>query len=223
MKIVAVSGSLTAGGNVEALLDYALEEYANKSDVEVEKFLLSKMEIAPCKQCNWCLRNQTESRFCKIDDGMGLIYPELMEASGLIVATPVHFLRLSPTTANFLDRLRPFVHGNITAGAMRNKVGGALAVSWFRNAGIELALVTVNAAFQALTMVIATPDLGAFGGGAFSSINGTGERLEGDKRLVLQDELGLATARSVAYRVWELVTILEAGKKLFDDREEKQN
>jgi multimeric flavodoxin WrbA len=147
---------------------------------------------------------------------MARVYPELMEASGVIVASPVHFGRLSGTTADFIDRLRVFVHGNITRGAMRNRVGGALAVAWFRNAGAEQTLITINTAFQALGMVIATPDLGVHGGVAFSSIEGTGGTRDGDRLLVKEDALGMASARSVAYRLGELAVLLEAGKRALE-------
>ena len=147
---------------------------------------------------------------------MSDIYPELMEAAGLIIASPVHFGRLSGTTADFIDRLRVFVHGNITRGAMRNKVGGSLAVAWFRNAGIEQTLITVNTAFQVLSMVIAAPDLGVHGGGAFSSLEGSGATGDGDRLLVRQDAIGMASARSVAYRVGELATLMEAGTRALE-------
>ncbi len=217
MKIMAVSGSLVSGGNVEALLEYALEEYADKPEVEVTRFDLSGMTVGPCRHCNWCMKKQEPDRYCGVNDDMSEIYPVLMEADGVIIASPVHFLRLSGTCANFIDRLRLFVHGNLTRGAMRNKVGGALAVSWFRNAGIELTLVTLNNAFQVLTMVIATPDIGILGGGAFSSLEGAGGTIKGERHLVTEDELGMASARSVAYRVWELARLMEAGRESLEE------
>lgn len=211
MKIVAVNGSLVAGGNVEALLEHALLEFDGRPEFEVERFSLSALEVNPCRQCNWCLRKQEPGKYCSQEDGMTSIYPALLAASGVIIASPVHFGRLSGTTADFIDRLRVFVHGSITRGAMRNKVGGALAVSWFRNAGVEQTLVTINTAFQVLSMVTAAPDLGIHGGAAFSSLDGTGATPGGDRLLVMQDALGMATARSTAYRVGELAALLEAG------------
>jgi len=216
LKIVAVSGSLVPEGNVDALLDHALEELEGKPAFEVRRFSLGRMEINPCRQCNWCLKKQEPGRYCSQDDGMSEIYPELMEAAGLIIASPVHFGRLSGTTADFIDRLRVFVHGNITRGAMRNKVGGSLAVAWFRNAGIEQTLITLNTAFQVLSMVIAAPDLGVHGAGAFSSLEGSGATGDGDRHLVRQDAIGMASARSVAYRVGELATLMEAGTRALE-------
>jgi multimeric flavodoxin WrbA len=212
MKIVAVNGSLVPKGNVDALLTHALAEYDGMQDIEVTRFELSAMEIGPCRHCNWCIKKQKPGRYCAQDDDMAKVYPALIEADGLIIATPVHFGRLSGATADFIDRLRVFVHGKVAKGSMRNKVGGALAVAWFRNAGLEPALISVIAAFNALGMVVATPDLGVWGGGAFSSLDGTGETVNGKKILVTEDELGMASARSTAARVAELAALLEAGR-----------
>ena len=212
LKIVAVNGSLVPGGNVDALLGHALEEYEGDQRFSVSRFSLSELDVGHCRHCNWCLKKQAEGRYCAQEDGMSRVYPELMAASGVIIASPAHFGRLSGATADFIDRLRVFVHGNLTRGAMRNKVGGALAVAWFRNAGIEQTLININTAFQVLGMVIAPPDLGVLGGAAFSSIDGTGATRAPDRLLVLEDELGMASARSVAYRVGELAFLLDAGR-----------
>lgn len=212
MKIVAVNGSLISDGNVATLLDHALGEYEGDPRFEVKRFDLAGLEIGPCRQCNWCFKKQEPGKYCSQDDGMQGIYPELLEASGIIVASPVHFGRLSGTTADFLDRMRVFVHGNLTRGALRNKVGGSMAVAWFRNAGMEMTLMTINTAFHVLGMVVATPDLGVFGGAAFSSLDGKGKTIRGDKHLVAIDPIGMASARSLAFRVGELATLIEAGK-----------
>ncbi|MHB8896196.1 MAG: flavodoxin family protein [Candidatus Geothermincolia bacterium] len=217
MKIVAVNGSLIGAGNVSALMDNALEEFDGDERFQVTRFDLSDMSIGPCTQCNWCMKKQEQGRYCQQEDGMSLIYPELMDCSAMIVASPVHFGRLSGTTADFVDRLRVFVHGNVTHGGLRNKVGGALAVAWFRNAGIELTLITLNTAFSVLGMVTASPDLGVYGGSGFSSLDGKGRTIRGDHLLVKVDPIGMASSRSLAYRVGELATILEAGKRALEE------
>ena len=212
MKIVAINGSLISDGNVATLVDHALDEYASDPRFEVTRFDLADLEVGPCRQCNWCFKKQEQGRYCNQDDAMQGIYPALLEASGIIIASPVHFGRLSGTTADFIDRLRVFVHGNVTRSALRNKVGGALAVAWFRNAGIEMTLMTINTAFHVLGMVVATPDLGVYGGAAFSSLDGKGRTIRGDRHLVAIDPIGMASARSLAFRVGELASLIEAGR-----------
>jgi multimeric flavodoxin WrbA len=216
VKIVAVNGSLVKGGNVSALLGHALSEYDGRSDVEVTGFELSSMRIEPCRHCNWCIKKQEQGRYCAQDDDMAGVYPVLVEADGIIIATPVHFGRLSGATADFIDRLRVFVHGKVTRGALRDMVGGALAVAWYRNAGIELALISITSAFHSLGILVATPDVGVWGGGAFSSIDGTGRTIKGRKVLVTEDEMGMASASSTAARVVELAALLKAGRISLD-------
>ncbi|MDD5748958.1 MAG: flavodoxin family protein [Actinomycetota bacterium] len=209
---MAVCGSPVRNGNVAAFLDAALSEYDSKPDVEISRFDLVELKVNQCRHCNWCVRNQVDGKFCAQNDDMGAIYPHLLDCSGIIVASPVHFGRLSSATSCFIDRLRVFVHGNITRGAMRNKVGGAMAVSWFRNAGIEMTLMNVVSAFFSLGMIVASPDIGVWGAGALSSVDGTGRKGE-TKTLVLEDRFGIASARALAVRVYELASILEVSAK----------
>jgi multimeric flavodoxin WrbA len=129
VKIAAVNGSLVSGGNVDALLTHALAEYDGRPDIEVTRFELSGMQIGPCRHCNWCIKKQKPGRDCVQDDDMAGVYPVLIQTDGLIIATPVHFGRLSGATADFIDRLRVFVHGKITRGALRDKFGMASARS----------------------------------------------------------------------------------------------
>ncbi len=204
--ILGVSGSPVKGGNVDALLEDAL------SGREHETIRLSSLEISDCRQCNWCLKKQTPDRYCSQDDDMRGIYPRLDKADILVFATPVYFGRLSGYLAAFIDRMRVYVHGNVSRGMLRNKVGTALAVAWFRTGGTEMALASINQFYFAVNMVIAAPDLGLSGAMAFSSLDGTGRRLEDDRLLVLQDELGVASARSAVERAVELSRLLEAGR-----------
>jgi len=212
VKIVAVSGSPVRGGNVDSLLLATEEAFKYRDDVDFSTFFLSEMNITWCKHCNWCLKRQKPERLCAINDNMNKIYPALEECDGLLIASPVHFLRLSAPTASFIDRLRLYYHGNLTSGLMRNKVGGAIAVSWYRDAGIDLTVQTIQSAFHVLKMVVAAPDEGIIGGGAVSSLHGTGGLVKGSKNAVLLDEYGLKTAKSVVERMIELCEIMIVGR-----------
>jgi len=69
------------------------------------------------------------------------IYPLVLEADALLLASPVYVARLSGYMASFLDRLRVFAHGNHYKGRLTDKVGGALGVGWFRHGGLETTLL----------------------------------------------------------------------------------
>lgn len=214
VKILAVSGSPIKGGNVESLLADALDSHLDPPMVTAETVRLSDLEIGDCRQCNWCLRKQTPERYCQIEDDMQRIYPLIDRSDVLVLATPVYFGRLSGYQATFIDRLRVYVHGNISRGLLRNKVGTSIAVAWFRLGGWEIALATLNQFFFSVNMVIASPDFGLAGAAAFSSLDGTGKREGDDRLLVMRDYLGVASARSAISRAIELSRILKAGKKL---------
>ncbi len=209
--ILAVCGSPVRGGNVEALLERVLRSQDGVPGASYELVTLADAEVGDCVHCNWCLRKQKGDRRCSVGDGMSAIYPRVEAADVLLFATPVYFGRLSGHIAAFIDRMRPYVHGNISGGMLRNKVGGSVAVAWFRMAGLEMALLTMNQFFYAVNMVIASSEFGLQGGSAFSSLEGMGRRDGDDKLLVLRDELGLAGAVSTVSRAVELARIIKAG------------
>jgi len=211
VRILGICGSPVRGGNAEVLLERALQSREGDPGVSFKIATLADGEVGDCIHCNWCLRKQEGERRCSVDDGMTAMYPLVEEADVIIFATPVYFGRLSGHLAAFIDRLRVYVHGNISAGMLRNKVGGSMAVAWFRMAGLEMALITMNQFFYAVNMVIASSEMGLQGGSAFSSLGGIGRREGDDKLLVLRDELGMASAISTVSRAVELARIIKAG------------
>ncbi len=214
--ILGICGSPVKDGNAQALLEAAFVGQDGRPGVSCETVRLADLEVGDCIHCNWCLRKQKGDRRCSIDDGMTALYPRVEAADVLILATPVYFGRLSGHLAAFIDRLRPYVHGNLTAGMLRNKVGGSIAVAWFRMAGLEMALITMNQFFYAVNMVIASSEMGLQGGSAFSSLEGMGRREGDDRRLVLRDELGLASAASTVARAVELARLIKAGRQALE-------
>jgi len=215
VEVLGVCGSPVRDGNVQALLEKALRS-REEPGVSWHMINLADLKVKDCIHCNWCLRKQEGEKRCSIEDDMASIYPRLEKADVLILASPVYFGRLSGHLAAFIDRMRIYVHGNQTMGRMHNKVGGSLAVAWFRLAGTEMTLLTINQLFYALNMVIASPEFGLQGGSVFSSLDGTGRREGDDKRLALKDEIGVASAISTVSRAVELARIIKAGESLLD-------
>jgi multimeric flavodoxin WrbA len=212
IKILGVCGSPVKGGNTELFLEEALKAAREIRDVETEAVLLSQKDINDCQHCNWCLRGQGEGQFCKQKDDMSEIYPLLLEADGLLLASPVYISRLSGRLASFLDRLRVFVFGNYYRGMLKDKVGGSLAVGWSRHGGLETTLLSINYAFWQMGMLHA-PEHGRFlGATGVTGPSGSGEFTPSDRHQVLKDEFGLNSARQLAKRVVELIEIIKLGK-----------
>jgi len=215
ITVLGVCGSQFADGNTEAYLAHALSA-AKESKAQTGILSLADTNIHDCCQCNYCVKSQKPGHFCKQHDGMEEIYPRVLDADGLIVASPANFGRLSVLTAIFLNRLRAFVRGNVYGGRLRNKVGGAMCVGWRRNAGLETTLLSINYGFLSLEMVVASGhDHGTFYGAAsYSSIEGTGQFVKNEKQLVMKNMTGLKSAESLGKRVVELGRITKSGQEL---------
>lgn len=213
IKIIGISGSPVGRGNVEQCLAEALNSIQDDDRVSTELITLSDKEIKGCLHCNWCVKNQKEGAFCVQQDDMADIYPRIPEADGLLLASPVHFGRLSGLLANMIDRLRVFVHGNVYRGRLRNKVGGAMAVAFFRGGGVETTLAGINAMFFALQMIIANSEGYQSGAGVLTSLEGKGKVNPGVSHMALEDAFGMHSARTLARRVLELTEIVKAGQE----------
>jgi multimeric flavodoxin WrbA len=118
--------------------------------------------------------------------------------AGIIIATPVYFSNMSSLCKAFLDRWMAF-RGNF---ALRNKVGGAVAVGAARNGGQELTLQTIHAAMLCQDMIIVSEGrpTSRLGGILVSSNNDIGA-----------DEQGLVTTRNLGRRVAEVAAFLRKG------------
>ncbi len=106
MKILGVSGS-PRKGNTEWMLSKLLE-IAAQSGAEVELLLLRKMDVRMCRGCLTCEEGGQERKgICKIKDDMMEVYPKLLAADAIVLATPGYFEMLSGLLKNFLDRTCP--------------------------------------------------------------------------------------------------------------------
>lgn len=215
INIIGICGSPIKGGNTEVFLQEALKAAKEAGNVNAELMTLAGKEIKECNHCNWCIVKQESDKFCAQSDDMDEIYPKILKADALLVASPVYITRLSGLTACLFDRFRVFAHSKIYGGKLENKVGAALAVSWSRNLGIETTLLSIVSAFFVLGMIPISQAQGmgsAFGAAGLSSEAGTGKFDPKDKLLILKDEFGLKGARSLGKRVVEVSRLLKLGE-----------
>ncbi len=99
MKILGIMGSPRIKGNTDLLLEEALRG-AKSRQAEVEKLIVDKMKITPCKEYYACLKDGN----CIIRDDMDIIIPKLLEADGVIVASPMFFYGVSAQLKALIDR-----------------------------------------------------------------------------------------------------------------------
>lgn len=193
--ILGICGSPISKGNTEIVLKRSLERVQSIPGVETSMVTLEGKEIADCRHCNWCLSKQTDKQPCVQSDAMDTIYPQVLEADALLLATPVYVARLSGYMAALLDRLRVFAHGNLYKDMLADKVGGALAVGWFRHGGMETALLSILFGFMTYKMIPVGTGLGCpWGAPVVASVGGTGRFNKERRHGALEDEFGLQAA-----------------------------
>jgi multimeric flavodoxin WrbA len=212
IKLLGICGSRVKNGNTEALLKEAFSRADEHQDVESQLILLAGKEIGPCNHCNWCIKNQTEEKFCTQDDDMSEIYPKLLAADGIFLASPAHFGRLSGLMADSIDRTRAFVHGNVHKFPLKNKIGGALALAFFRGGGIETTLSSLNLMFFAHQMIVASSGMYQLGAAAYSSREGKGRFEKAPRHTIREDDYGILSSKMLVDRVIELAHIVKAGQ-----------
>ena len=121
MQIAAILGSMRKNGNTEILLDAALDE-AQKNGATVRKLILREMTIGPCDGCGACFKKGE----CHIKDDMDKVYSEMIQADGIIWATPVYFWSMSGLTKLAMDRTFALAFPKLK---LMNKVGGLIMVA----------------------------------------------------------------------------------------------
>jgi multimeric flavodoxin WrbA len=99
MKVLGIFGSPRRGGNTEILLEEALQG-AEKEGAKVERLYLSDFTITPCKECHGC----DHTGNCIILDDMQKIYPKLLEADVVILASPIFFYGVTAWAKALIDR-----------------------------------------------------------------------------------------------------------------------
>jgi len=92
-------GSPRIKGNTDRLLDEALRG-AKEQGAEVEKLVVDKLNITPCREYLSCFRDGK----CVIRDDMDDIYPRLLSADRIIIASPMFFYSLTAQVKALIDR-----------------------------------------------------------------------------------------------------------------------
>ena len=123
MKVVGIVGSARKGGNTELLTNVALEEI-RKEGIETELISLVGKKIRACDGCGDC----KETDKCRFRDDFEEVYAKVVEADGLILASPVYYGAASPQIVAFISRFYS-KHGK----PLSRKVGGPIVVA--RRAG----------------------------------------------------------------------------------------
>jgi multimeric flavodoxin WrbA len=98
-NIVILKGSPRQQGNSAVLADKAAAG-AKEAGAQVESFYLHGMDIRPCDGCDFCV----ETGVCAIKDDMQMLYPKLLAADAIILASPIYWFTYSAQLKMCIDR-----------------------------------------------------------------------------------------------------------------------
>jgi multimeric flavodoxin WrbA len=135
-------------GNSDLLLDEALRG-AQGQGAEVEKIIVDRFKIGPCREYYGCFKDGK----CVIRDDMDDIYPKILGADAIIVATPIFFYTVSAQLMLLISRCqalwaRKYVLKNLDIPL---KKGAFIAVGATRGAKLfDGPKLTINYFFKAI-------------------------------------------------------------------------
>ena len=148
MKVVAFNGSSRKNGNTAILIRHVLAEL-EKEGIKTETVQIGGMSIYGCTACGKCFENKDQK--CVIDkDIVNDCIEKMVEADGIILASPTYFADLTPELKALIDRAG-FVAG-ANGGLLRRKVGAAVVA--VRRAGSIHVFDSINHLFTISQMII---------------------------------------------------------------------
>ncbi len=100
-KIIAIYGSPRRKGNTATLLKKAVEG-ARDAGADVEEIVLRDLKLSPCLEIYGCL----QAGECAIKDDFQKVRDKILDAEGLMLASPVFFYTVSAHTKILMDRFQ---------------------------------------------------------------------------------------------------------------------
>jgi len=99
MKVLGLFGSPRRGGNTDLLLEEMLRG-AQAQGAEIERVFLSDWDVSGCRECRRCEIDGD----CVIQDQMQRLYPKLLQADYIILASPIFFYGVTSQAKRMIDR-----------------------------------------------------------------------------------------------------------------------
>ncbi|WP_332449747.1 flavodoxin family protein [Methanoculleus sp.] len=192
LKVVAFNGSPRKDGNTSILIRHILDELENEG-IGTEFVQVGGQMIRGCTDCRKCFENRDLR--CVLDgDIVNDCIEKMVEADGIILASPVYFLDVTSEMKALIDRAGVVARAN--DGPFRRKVATAAAA--VRRSGANHTVDTLLHFMLYSGMIV--PGVPVIGIG----------RDIGDVR---RDEEGMARAKEVGKNMaWLLKTIASAGQ-----------
>lgn len=150
MKVIAINGSPHDKGNTFHALSMAGKEIL-EGGIEFEIVQIGHKLIHGCIGCGKCSLNKDEK--CSItNDDFNYYIPQLKNADGIILGSPVYYSGIAGTMKSFLDRL--FYVSGSNGGFFRHKVGASVVA--VRRTGGSFTFDSLNHYLMYSEMIIAS-------------------------------------------------------------------
>ena len=104
MKILAICGS-PRKGNCYSVLNSIIENYP---DIDFKLLMLNEVNLEMCKGCYGCVLLGEEK--CPLKDDREMIIKEMLDADGVISASPTYAAQVPWILKNFIDRTGYLAH-----------------------------------------------------------------------------------------------------------------
>jgi multimeric flavodoxin WrbA len=178
MKVIAFNGSARRNGNTAILIRKVFSELQDVG-IETEMIQLAGKTIRGCTACRKCFDNKNQR--CAIDDDcVNECIEKMLEADGIILASPTYFADVTAEMKALIDRAGYVARAN--PDMLKRKVGAAVVAA--RRAGSIHTFDTLNHFFLISQMIVPGSSYWNLGIG----------RAIGD---VEQDEEGIETMRTL--------------------------
>ena len=178
MKIVAFNGSARKNGNTAILVNHVFREL-EKEGIETELMQFAGKKIRGCIACYKCFENKYQ-RCSVTHDVLNSCIEKMIEADGIILASPTYFANVSTELKALIDRSGMTSIAN--EGMFKRKVGAAVVA--VRRGGSIHAFNAINHFFFIGQMIVPGSTYWNMGFGK-------------DKGDVEKDEEGLLTMKAL--------------------------
>lgn len=151
MKVVAINGSARKDGNTAIMIKQVFAEL-EKEGIETEMIQLAGETIRGCTACYKCFGSKDQKCAVSTENGdiVNHCIAKVVEADGVIIASPTYFADVSAETKAIIDRVG--MVGKANPRLYRHKVGAAVVA--VRRAGAIHAFDTINHFFLIGEMII---------------------------------------------------------------------
>ena len=148
MKVVAFSGSARKDGNTALMVRTVLSEL-EKENIDTEFIQLSGKKIHGCIACYKCKENKNKK--CAVaDDIVNECIEKMLEAQGIILASPTYFANVSTELKALIDRTG--MVARVNGDMFKRKVGAAVVAA--RRGGAIHVFNSINHFFFISQMIV---------------------------------------------------------------------